>query len=305
MQLRTRHHGAMRDDRPPMPVAPNWPALVRWVWLLLLALGALSPTPVNAQPLTNMTLTPFGYQNGISAYCTDSYGNFVPYCTPDVTYGDYTWSGGHLHDDATHYQTSPPGPYFSTVTAYGSLNTTTINYFLSIAASRTGEEEWIEACAYTCNTLHLHITFGLSQLYPGYNFILVGDTPWHPLNHWATPSTINSIVNIAQDYSSHYYQAPGYQTIGVNDEGINNGGVFDICETASAGCSNGVLPWQSPHIRHDYGKAADFRANGTANSILKIAFADFQKYCSNRGLGSYIKLESVGTSNEHIHCDGN
>lgn len=278
---------------------------MKWVWPLFMALGVLLPTQAVAQPLKDLTLTPFGYQNGIDAYCTDSQGYFIPYCTPQVTYNYYTWTGGHMHDDASHYQTSPPGPFLSTVTAYGSANTTTVNYFLSVAVSRTGEEEWIQACAYYCDTLNLHITFGLQQLYPGYDFILVGDKPWHPLNHWATLSTINSIVNIAQDYSSHYYQAPGYQTIGVNDEGINNGGVFDVCETSAAGCPQGVLPWQSPHVRHDYGKAADFRANGTANSILPAAFAAFQQYCRDRHLGSYVKLESIGTSNQHIHCDAN
>jgi len=247
-----------------------------------------------ASPTTPSTYT--GY-----AYCTDQYGYFVPYCNPALGSGYYQYTGGHNHDDPSHISDS----YSGYLTATGS-NTNTVGLQVTYHATRTGEREFIEVCANTCSTTDAIIrNTNLQQLYPGYNFILIGDKPWHPNNHWATQAAITAIVNIAQDYSSTYYTDPNYQVIGVNDEATDYGGVFDICETAAAGCTQGVLPWQPPHSRHDYGLAADFRANGGPNSIVSTAFDDFQQYCRDRGLSSLVQIESVGTSNQHIHCDGN
>lgn len=95
------------------------------------------------------------------------------------------------------------------------------------------------------------------------------------------------------------------------DEAIPNGGIFDICATSAAGCSTGVKPWQASHKNHDYGQAADFRANGQANSIVSDAFNAWtgptglgpSGYCWINGFTHYVRLELIGTSTQHIHCD--
>jgi hypothetical protein len=213
--------------------------------------------------------------------------------------GYYQYSGGHLHDDPSHLT------YSGTMSSNGAQNTDTINLQVSYSASRTGEWEYMEACANTCNVTYVWVAFPFVQteLPTSSNFVLIGSTSIHPNNHWGYQSTYDAIWSITNSYAAAYSGSSGYQLVGVNDIGIDFGGVFDIC--ASGTCTQGYLPWQSPHIRHDYGKAVDFRANGGSNSVLPAAYNDFVGWCNAYGLSSLAFLEAPGTSNQHIHCDGN
>lgn len=280
----------------------------RWfcrTFKILLA-GGLSLGCSQAQQVGQFTIPPASLTTPSTytgyAYCTDANGYFVPYCNPSLASSYYIYTGGHIHEDSSHISNS----YSGYLTATGS-NTYTVGLQVTYHATRTGEREFIQVCANTCSTTDALIrNVNLQQLWPGYNFVLIGDKPWHPANHLAAQNTIDAIVAITQDYSSHYYTDPNYTTMGVNDEALEWGGVFDICETYAAACKEGVLPWQPPHKSHDNGLAADFRANGDPNSIVSNAFEDFKNYCRVPGrLGNYVKTESVGTSNQHIHCDSN
>ena len=84
-------------------------------------------------------------------------------------------------------------------------------------------------------------------------------------------------------------------------DSLTGGGVFDL-----------NINWDSPHIRHDYGKAVDFRANFNPNSVLPQAYDDFVQYCKDGGFTSLAFVENKqGTTdpnddpNQHIHCDAN
>jgi hypothetical protein len=277
--------------------------------IMLPALAAVAASTMPGQQILSFTIPPAspGVPSTYVAYawCVNASGYFVPYCDPGLGWGYYQYTGGHVHDDPTHISNS----YSGYVTTSGT-NTDSIGYQVTYHATRTGEEEYIEVCGTaSCATTYAYISYpSFQQLYAGYNFILVGDKPWHPDNHWALQSTITSIVNTVQSYSENWYTYAGYQTIGVNDQALPYGGVFDICETSAAACTDGVLPWQPPHKSHDYGKASDFRANGAANSILPAAINSWlgtTGYCYINGLNNLMQVESVGTSNEHIHCDAN
>ena len=123
---------------------------------------------------------------------------------------------------------------------------------------------------------------------------LVGMTNTHPINHFGEVGTIAAVNNIANQYAANYSGAAGYQVVGVNDIALPGGGVFDLNSN-----------WNSPHIRHDYGRAVDFRANANPNSVLPEAYDTFVQYCRDAGLSSLAFLEQPGTANQHIHCDGN
>lgn len=114
------------------------------------------------------------------AYCTDSNGNCVPYCNPSVGPGYYQYTGGHNHEDSSHISDS----YSGYVTLSGS-NTNVVGLQATYHATRTGEREYITVCANTCSTTDAIIrNTNLQQLYAGYNFVLIGDKPWHPNNHF-------------------------------------------------------------------------------------------------------------------------
>lgn len=191
------------------------------------------------------------------------------------------------------------------MTSNGQANTNTVNLKVSYSASRTGELEFMEACADTCNVTYVWVEFPFvqTQLPTSNNFVRIGSTSIHPNNHWGYQSTYDAIWSITNSYAAAYSRSGGYQLVGVNDVAIDFGGVFDIC--ASGTCTQGYLPWRSPHTRDDYGKAVDFRANGGANSIVPAAYDEFIGWCRAYGLGSLAFLEAPGTSNQHIHCDGN
>lgn len=278
----------------------------------ILIVAAIGVGACNAQQILSFNLAPASPTTNPTyvayAWCTDQNNNFVPYCNPGLGNGYYQYTGGHVHDDSTHISDSYSG-YMTT----SGTNTTSVGYQVTYHSTRTGETEYVQVCGTSsCTTTTVYITYpNLQQLYAGYNFTLIGDKPWHPDNHWMTQSALNGLVATVQNYSENWYSYPGYSITGVNDEALSNGGIFDICATASAGCSSGVTPWQPRHNNHDYGQAADFRANNGANSIVSDAFSAWtgpsgtgpSGYCWNNGFTHYVRLESIGTSNQHIHCD--
>jgi len=232
-------------------------------------------------------VTPFGYQGGLYAWCVDSNGNFVPNCTPSIINGYYVGTGGHGHDD--------PGHPFGAITDNGQPNGNSITYQIAFSATRVGQLEWIDACADTCFTTDVYVWFqGFGELGATGNLALVGMTNTHPINHFGEVGTIAAVNNIANQYAANYSGAAGYQVVGVNDIALPGGGVFDLNSN-----------WNSPHIRHDYGRAVDFRANANPNSVLPEAYDTFVQYCRDAGLSSLAFLEQPGTANQHIHCDGN
>jgi hypothetical protein len=266
-------------------------------------------TTATGQSIGVFTVAPNQQFNGY-AYCIDQYNNVVPGCVPFVYNGYYQYTGGHVHDDPSHAVAA--NGFYGRITTAPNGGT---GLFVTFTASRTGEREWIDVCATTCSTTDAIVRdTALHLLYPGGNHVNIGDKPWHPLNHWATAGMIAAIMGITQEYAYNFNQAQGYDKVGVNDIGIDYGGVFDIC-VAQANCGSGVTPWRSPHVRHDLGKAVDFRANGAANSILPQAFESFTGpqngqagyggWCRQFGLASYVRLESIGTANQHVHCDSN
>ncbi len=239
----------------------------------------------------------------------------IPGCIPQLYNGYYIYTGGHIHDDASHQ--IPSNGFFGQLTTQSNGGT---GLRVKFRASRTGEREWIDACSATCTTTDAIVRdTSLELVYNGGNHTLIGDTTWHPMNHWATRSTIDALMSITQAYANAFSSVTGYQIVGVNDISIEYGGVFDIC-VPQAGCKDDfglplVSPWGSPHIRHDKGKAIDFRANSLPNAILPAAYESFTGpqggaggtggWCRQFGLSSFVRLESVGRPNQHVHCDGN
>jgi hypothetical protein len=263
-----------------------------------------------AQPIGVFTVPPQQEFNGY-AYCLDPYGYVVPGCVPTLYNGYYSYTGGHVHDDPSHQIVA--NNFFGRVTTQPNGGT---GLLVKFTASRTGEREWIDVCASTCSTTDAIVrNTNLELLYPGGNHINIGDKPWHPLNHWAERSTIDAILAITQEYANQFNSQQGYQPVGVNDIAVDYGGIFDICLPQSPCANNFVAPWQPSHHRHDTGRAVDFRANNEPNTILPAARelftgpnggqAGYGGWCRQFGLGTWVRLESVGTTNQHIHCDGN
>ncbi len=81
---------------------------------------------------------------------------------------------------------------------------------------------------------------------------LIGDKPYHPVNHFGKPQTIDLLKEIAWQYHTEF---PRAEVLNINDISLKWGGLFDVKED-----TNGIhIPWVMPHEFHRYGRQADLR----------------------------------------------
>jgi len=76
------------------------------------------------------------------------------------------------------------------------------------------------------------------------NYVLTGDKPAHPLNHYGVPEFVDVIKNLAKKYKELYGKR-----LRINDISLVNGGIFDI-----------NYNWKPPHNEHREGKNVDIGA---------------------------------------------
>ena len=161
-----------------------------------------------------------------------------------------------------------------------------------------GNPEFITNCA---NGLCANLDLGVVGFSPIYwveekpEYIHVGATREHmnsnSYNHWLQSTPAYGIWYSVQDYISNH---PEQGKLALNDMALPYGGLFDIAGG-----------WRPSHWNHLYGTATDVRANGIGQYSIpnnSIALSEFQQRCRDRG-ATTVLLESVGTSNQHIHCE--
>lgn len=121
------------------------------------------------------------------------------------------------------------------------------------------------------------------------DFALVGQTAFHPDNHYCQTDVCENAVHLAQDYLAQWGILLAY-----NDAALRKGGLFDV---------NGN--WQTPHSAHRTGRNIDVRANGLPFSIsTDQAIRDWFVQRVVEIFGQAPLHESEGTSNEHYHIIG-
>jgi hypothetical protein len=77
---------------------------------------------------------------------------------------------------------------------------------------------------------------------------LVGETPSHPVNHFARPQTIDLLKQIAWEYYLSFSTYPYFSKLEINDISLIWGGLFDINAN-----------WHKEHNEHRYGNQVDLR----------------------------------------------
>jgi hypothetical protein len=87
---------------------------------------------------------------------------------------------------------------------------------------------------------------------------------------------------------------PSQDLLAANDMGLPFGGKFDIFDDWNA---------SSSHVAHDFGTASDIRGNGGSYSLPTTGDkqAEFMADCYSF-YAADARTESVGTSNQHVHC---
>jgi hypothetical protein len=123
---------------------------------------------------------------------------------------------------------------------------------------------------------------GLAALGGG-NFVLIGATSTHPVNHFGAAGTLQDLAAIASQYSQMF---PSAQPLNINDISLERGGLFDIKGN-----------WSPPHKTHREGLDADLRSW----TIPLANRAIFEAICISVGVDPV--LEYPGGKNEHYHLN--
>ncbi|MDX2269890.1 MAG: hypothetical protein NW208_17440 [Bryobacter sp.] len=122
-------------------------------------------------------------------------------------------------------------------------------------------------------------------------WIHIGSTAMHggsdAYNHWMRSTPAYGLLYAAQAFLAAF---PSQGKIAVNDMSLPFGGKFDLAGN-----------WTGSHQAHHRGTAVDVRANGAQYSLPSAGINQFMMYCGTYG-ATVVLHESVGTPNEHVHC---
>lgn len=162
-------------------------------------------------------------------------------------------SGGHIHTGVNAIVTRPKGKFISSGTDQATATTnTTGEVTLTYKTSGYGGSEQISASL--TNNLETHSEATVNITVPnlvripdpasGSHYILVGETPNHPENHFVSLQNANALLGLANDFSLFYPTSP----IAFNDTSLENGGPFEI---------DGQWGLLRAHLNHREGNSTD------------------------------------------------
>lgn len=203
-----------------------------------------------SRPLDPLAVPVFSVAPGKAAtiffWCVDDQGTLIPNCSIQLQYRMLTDSAtdGHNHSNSSR----PKGTFVPESGNTGSARLQTTNTAPAVA----GQVEIEIHCSLpnsTCNTGVITGAVKISGLIDlesvgSASFTPVGGLPGHPehpVNHYGTPTMVQSVVKLANDYKSKYGDALAY-----NDISLRWGGIFDLHQD-----------WQKPHKGHNLGTHLD------------------------------------------------
>ena len=242
-----------------------------------------------------------GYQPDDSVsetvYCLDEEDNVIPNCDVEMAI-IYLADDARGHENGHSTRPKSVTTCDSTSPCSGWFNTGSGGLRLDIDTPNIITEEWYEACADYCATLHAYIGYLFFAELPSNTsrYIRIGETDEHPDNWWGTVDTIDALEDIADDYYNEFNGetwfdpdsewVPAYNDISVGlttSPWYQGGGIFDV-DLDWSGTSN--------HQFHKTGLNADIRLEGPGchdNYIHPDAKDEFEDIVSDYG----------GTTAEH------
>jgi len=94
---------------------------------------------------------------------------------------------------------------------------------------------------------------GLEELGQGVGYMLTGDKPQHPSNHWGVPAFVAAVRLVASQFANDNPDNP----LSYNDISLEYGGVFDVQTRNATG-----YDWTPPHSTHRLGTNMDIGIPG-------------------------------------------
>ena len=136
-------------------------------------------------------------------------------------------------------------------------------------------------CSETIEQTAIVAIAGLEELGPSPHYVLEGEKPWHPWNHYAVPQFRAQLDQMAAAWN---LECPFSEVVHFNDMSLPWGGLFDVNQN-----------WRLPHRGHRYGTNADV-------SKRRVKYGNRLKFINN--LCQYARVQSEGDAPEeapHYH----
>jgi len=198
-----------------------------------------------------------------------------------IDYKFYPSYGGHQHtENIPPYSDWDNNPAPSPRCFYDLPVNTDIPVYYKAPAFATKAEHtisgWGDCGGQLYDTVDIKIG-GLMSLPPAYQdslhagvtyYDLIGDTSFHPINHFGRRSTVTSLKQIAWNYYFEFSAAPLFPALSINDMSLIRGGLFDLKADWS--------PEPNGHHEHRYGNQVDVRRIIWVSSTAYVAMPDMQ-----------------------------
>jgi hypothetical protein len=230
--------------------------------------------------------------NILYAVCFDEDGDVVP-CNLSLSAATYPNTNGHYHN-------LPPAPTSGISPTSGNtadypdwqmpvtLRTTQVGQFENISVVPISSGEGNPAI-----TGYYDYAVGYSGLvYLANSNIFMqtgGNTTGHGDNTFNHSMTVNAATGLQAAATFYINQYNPGQKICINDMALPMGGKFDLKDN-----------WQSPHISHDQGTAADVAAvPGSCPAKYAVNLNLFRQACITTG---HSTAQNTITEGNHVHC---
>ena len=196
------------------------------------------------------------------------------------------WTGGHCHSqpnrpngspDSVQGNTGPTGLGFSVNHTWPDIAGAVNVVVYSTDAS------WQFNTQRDTNYVYCVKEPDLVQLGQEVGFILVGDKPWHPSNHYARMAMIEDLRRLAQDVQS---RLPSALPLVFNDMSLISGGLFDIKQD-----------WSKSHCSHRNGMNVDLGIKQMGGDHAGREY--LEAICKSRGFD--VSEEDSAKTNWHWH----
>lgn len=230
--------------------------------------------------------------NTLYAVCYDTASGDLVACNLSLSTAAYLDTNGHYHESPIPPISviSPSSGYtgaYSNLQMPVTLTTTQVGQFETVSlVPSCGEGVPCSESNYDYAVGYTGLVFNANSnifMQTGGNTTGHGDNTF---NHYMTVNAATGLQKAATYYINQYN--PG-QKVCINDMALPIGGKFDIKDN-----------WQSPHISHDQGTAADVAAvAGSCPANYTVNLNYFRLACINQG-GS-LSANTI-TEGNHVHC---
>ncbi len=211
----------------------------------------------------------------------------LPYMSINLTLSAFEGTAGHAHTGSKPKGKFLPSGATTLTLNTGSAGVATVTY---MAPDPSGPVKLTGASptyAATSDSVEIQVKYGgLVELNPGEAYLLTGDLPPHPRNHFGTPEHIARLKTLADFFFAKFAARPTF-----NDTSLELGGLYDV----------GTTPWTDPHKGHRSGRHTDLRTIDRTETQRTALWIAWERLGGSVWDETKKKDGTPNTQNPHYH----